>query len=78
MVGLQELIQEEIFKICMRKPHLSESLVSSGLLNSITIIDLVVSIEQKTARRIPQHVVTAANFETIERILALIHSLDKK
>ncbi len=75
MEELVSFIQDEIANIAFKRVSPTESLVKSRLLDSITVVDLIVSIEERTGKQIPQHLVTDENFETIEDIIKTINSL---
>ena len=75
MEELVSFIQDEIANIAFKRVSPTESLVKSRLLDSITVVDLIVSIEEKTGKHIPQHLVTDENFETVEDIIKTINSL---
>jgi acyl carrier protein len=74
MEDLKIFIQNEIAALAFKKVGFDESLILSKLLDSITMVDLIVSIEEKTNKKIPQHLLQDENFDTINRI---IDTLDK-
>ena len=51
-------------------------LFSSGLLDSVSMVGLITFIEEKTGATIQPADVTLENFDTVERILAYVASLD--
>ena len=51
-------------------------LFSSGLLDSVSMVSLITFIEEKTGATIQPADVTLENFDTVERILAYVASLD--
>lgn len=75
MDELKNFIQQEIAQLAFKKVTFDESLIQSRLLDSITVVDLVVSIEEKTGKRIPQHLMTEENLDSIDKIAAIVESL---
>ncbi len=75
MEDLRQFIQEEIMNIAFKKVNFDESLIQSKILDSISVIDLIVSIEEKTGKKIPQHLMTDENFDSIEKIIATMNSI---
>ncbi|HRG59210.1 MAG TPA: phosphopantetheine-binding protein [Bacteroidia bacterium] len=71
---IREFIQEEVMNLAFKKVDFNQSLIKSKLLDSISIIDLIVSIEEKTGKKIPQHLMKDENFDSINQI---IHTLDQ-
>lgn len=74
MNDLKKFIQDEITTLAFKKVSHDESLVHSKLLDSITLVDLLVAIEEKTGKQIPQHMINDDNFDSIDKI---IETLDK-
>ena len=75
MEDLKQFIQEEIKNISFKKVSTAESLIKSKLLDSISVVDLLVSIEEKTGKQIPQHLVTEDNFDSIDKIITTLNSI---
>lgn len=75
MDDLKAFIQQEIAQLAFKKVAYDESLIQSRLLDSITVVDLLVSIEEKTGKRVPQHLMTEEQLDTIDKIAALIQTL---
>ncbi len=75
MDDLKAFIQQEIAQLAFKKVAYDESLIQSRLLDSITVVDLVVSIEEKTGKRVPQHLISEEHLDTIDKIAALIQTL---
>jgi acyl carrier protein len=77
----EEFLVQEIKKISFKTVKPDESLIKSGLLTSITVIDLVVSIEDAYKVKISFTDITPANFDTIDLIIKFLNdrgiSLDK-
>jgi len=54
-------------------PSSDESLVSAGILDSVSILKLLVFIEERFQVKIADEELTPANFDTITRIAAFIN-----
>jgi acyl carrier protein len=72
---LKTFIQEEIVNVAFKKVSFDESLIHSKLLDSITMVDLIVSIEEKTGKQIPQHLISDDNFDSIDRIIQTLNQI---
>ncbi len=72
MIEIKEFIREEIKSIVFYNIEDDESIVKSKLLDSITVVDLIVSIEEKTGIHIPTIEATENNFDTINKIVAYL------
>lgn len=55
-------------KLAFKKVSFDESIIKSKLLDSISTVDLIVSIEELIGKEIPQHLVNEENFDTIDCI----------
>ena len=55
--------------LAFKKVGFDESIIKSKLLDSIAIIDLIVSIEEKSGKKFPQHLMQDENFDTINQII---------
>jgi acyl carrier protein len=75
MEDIKLFIQEEIMNIAFKKVSFDESLIKSKLLDSISVIDLLVSIEEKTGKIIPQHLINDENFDSIDKIIGTISTI---
>jgi acyl carrier protein len=75
MEELRGFIQKEIANLAFRKVTLDESLVKSKILDSITLVELMVSIEEKTGKQFPQHLINDENFETINKIIETVNKI---
>ena len=75
MEDLRTFIQSEILLLAFKKASYDESLIKSKLLDSISLVDLLVSIEEKTGKEIPQHLIIDENFETIDKIIETLSKL---
>jgi len=72
---LKLFIQEELKTLVFKKVDFDESLVKSKLLDSITVVDLLVSIEEKTGKTIPQHLINEEYIDNINKIVNTINSI---
>jgi acyl carrier protein len=78
---VKEFIKREIKKLAFKDVGYSDSLLKSGILDSITAVDLAVSIEEKYDIKIPFTDIGNQNFETIDTIVVYLESkfsLEKK
>ncbi len=75
MDDLKLFIQEELKTLVFKKVDFDESLVKSKLLDSITVVDLLVSIEEKTGKTIPQHLINEEYIDNINKIVNTINSI---
>jgi acyl carrier protein len=75
MEDLKIFIQSEILNIAFSKVDFDESLIESRLLDSITVIDLLVTIEEKIGKTIPQHLINSEHLDTINRIVATVENI---
>lgn len=72
---LKKFIQDEIVNVAFKKVSFEESLIHSKLLDSITMVDLIVSIEEKIGKQIPQHLISDDNFDSIDKIIHTVNQL---
>jgi len=63
-----DIVLQEIETLTLKKPAVTESLLHSGLLDSITVVDLVVALEEKTGCQISISEIAPEDFETAEQI----------
>jgi acyl carrier protein len=75
MDDLKTFIQHEIANLAFKKVSVEESLVKSNLLDSITMVELMVSIEERIGKRFPQHLINDENFETINTIIETVNKI---
>lgn len=75
MQEIEIFIQNEIMNLAFKKVGLDDSIIKSKLLDSISIIDLIVSIEEKTGKKIPQHLMKDENFDTINQIVITLSKI---
>lgn len=69
---LRDFLIQEIKNITFKTVTSDESLIQSGLLSSITVVDLVVAIEEQYNIKIPFIEITKNNFDTIELIIQFL------
>jgi len=65
-------ISTELLKDPTRKIAVDEALISSGLVDSFSLVDLALYIEETFEARIDDTELTADVFDTIEELVALI------
>ncbi|MEE8120545.1 MAG: acyl carrier protein [Anaerolineales bacterium] len=65
-------ISSELLKDPTRKIAFDEALISSGLIDSFSLVDLALYIEETFDARIDDTELTADVFDTIEELVALI------
>ncbi len=75
MEDIKIFIQNEIMTLAFVKVGFDDSLIKSKVLDSITVVDLLVSIEEKTGKNIPQHLISPDNFDTINIIIETLKKL---
>ncbi|MEO5645455.1 MAG: acyl carrier protein [Bacteroidia bacterium] len=69
---VKEFLHSEIEKVAFREVGETESIAKSRLLDSITMIDLAVAIEDEYKIKIPFTEITEENFDTVELIAAYL------
>jgi len=75
MEDIKIFIQDEIMNIAFKKVDFQESLIKSKLLDSISMVDLLVTIEEKIEKKIPQHLINDENFDCIDMIITTINKI---
>lgn len=75
MDDIKIFIQEEIMNLAFKKVSFEESIIKSKLLDSISVVDLLVTIEEKTGKKIPQHLFNEDNLDTIDMIVHTLSSI---
>jgi len=65
-------ISTELLKDPTRKIAVDEALISSGLVDSFSLVDLALFVEETFDARIDDTELTADVFDTIEELVALI------
>ena len=76
MEELKKFIQDEVRNLAFVSVGFDDALISSKLLDSITVVDLIVSIEDKTGKQIPQHLIKEENFDTINLICETLKQVE--
>lgn len=69
---IKEFLRSEIEKVAFREVSDTESIAKSRLLDSITLIDLAVAIEDEYKIKIPFTEITEENFDTVDLIAAYL------
>ncbi len=72
MEELKKFIQEEIMNLAFVKVDFDESIVFSKVMDSITVVDLIVSIEERIGKKFPQHLMQDENFDTINKMIETV------
>lgn len=72
MESLKEFIIEEIESLTFTKVTEKAPLLSSKLLDSITVVDLAVAIEDQTGIEIPFTEISIENFDNIDLIIEFL------
>jgi len=72
MEELKLFIQEEIVKMAFKKVNFDDALITSKLLDSITVVELLVAIEEKIGKQIPQYLINDDNFDSINKIIETV------
>jgi len=75
MEDLKLFIQEEVAKIAFKKVAFDDPLITSKLLDSITVVELLIAIEEKMERQIPQHLINDENFDSINKIIETVKKM---
>ena len=65
---LIEIVKQAIKNTCFKTIANNESLLESGIIDSIALIDLSVALEQRFSITIPFVDVNKQHFETVEKI----------
>ena len=66
---MEEFIKEEIKKLCFKKVDIDDELFESGILDSITAVDLAVALEEKYNIKIPFVDINEQHFKTINAMV---------
>jgi len=75
MDELKEFIQNELKELIFKTVDFDEPLISTKVLDSILLVDLIVAIEEFADVSIPAGEVNEEYFETINKISEYIYSL---
>ncbi len=71
---LTEKIKNDIIRQPKRKLQVDEPLISSGLIDSFSLVDLALAVEEIFGVRIADNELNADTFDTIEDLAVLIRS----
>jgi acyl carrier protein len=71
---LQDYIQDEILTGKKRSVSIDQSLIGSGVLDSVRLLQLIAFVEKRFAIQVADTEMVADNFKTIARITSLIES----
>jgi acyl carrier protein len=77
MEELKSFIQEEITNLVFRTVEYDEKLLSAKLLDSISLVDLIVAIEDHLDITVPTADVTEENFDSIDIMSTYLDKLQK-
>lgn len=72
---MEEIIINKIEEIAFKRVQPSDSLWKEKVLDSITIVELVVELEAEFSISIPFNEIIEDNFETVEQIVRYIQTL---
>lgn len=71
---MEEFIIDKIEEIAFSRVKPNDSLWQEKVLDSITIVELVVELESEFGIKIPFNEIVEDNFETVERIVNYLNS----
>lgn len=71
---MEEFIIDKIEEIAFSRVTPSDSLWQEKVLDSITIVELVVELENEFGIKIPFNEIVEDNFETVERIVNYLNT----
>ena len=71
---IEKFIAEKILKQPSRSIKPTEALISSGLIDSFSLVDLAMFVEDSFGVRIEDSELNATTFDTLEQLCALIVS----
>lgn len=71
---MEDFIIEKIQEIAFSKVKVDDPLWSSKILDSITLVELIVEIETEFSIKVPFKDIIEENFETVSRMIAYISS----
>ena len=67
-MDIKELIQKEIKSIAFIEVDFDTSLIKSNILDSLTVIDLAIFLEEQTDLNISARDINSENFDSINKI----------
>lgn len=70
--ALEEIVLNEVKAIAFRPVTIDEPLLTSNVVDSIGLVDLLVSLEKKLSIRIDANAVNPQNFNTVADMVRLI------
>jgi acyl carrier protein len=74
----KDLLEEYIAAKILRQPNRSiqpdEPLLTSGLVDSFSLVDLAVFVEENFGVRIEDYELNASTFDSLDELIAFIHS----
>lgn len=76
MSELHHFLQDTIQNVAFKRPGFDDSLIESGLLDSITLVEVIVEIEERIGKSVPQHLLQNENFETINKMVDTISRIE--
>jgi len=71
---MENFLIDKIEELAFTKVNISDKLWESKILDSISIVELVVEIENEFSIKIPFNEIVVENFETIENMMKYIES----
>lgn len=74
MASIKEAVHEEVANLVFRTVADDEALLDSGLLDSITVVDLTVALEEQLDLKIPFTDIDETNFQTVNSIVSYLES----
>ncbi|MEX2143215.1 MAG: acyl carrier protein [Anaerolineales bacterium] len=77
IAGLNEYITKEILKRPERTLKADEPLISAGLIDSFSLVDLSLFVEQTWGVRLDDTELTAETFDTLDQLAQLIEKRKK-
>ncbi len=72
---MEEFLKNKIEELTFEVVEVNDSLIESAVLDSLTVVDLAVFIENEYDVKIPFNEIVPSNFETIEIIINYVNSL---
>lgn len=70
---MEDFLFSKIDEIAFTEVTLSEPLWTSGILDSITVVELAVEVENEFNISVPFEEIVEDHFETVERLIAYIN-----
>jgi acyl carrier protein len=75
MEELKTFIQNEVMNLAFVKVGFDDSIIFSNVLDSISVVELLVAIEEKIGQKFPQHLVQEENFDTINKMIETVSKI---